>query len=166
VLRLDPNPFGFESLTYVRDVEESKALNRSSQACVIIAASGMCEAGRVLHHLRHGIQDPKNCVLIVGYQAENTLGRRIREKHPKVKIFGDEYMLRAEVETFDGFSAHADGKGLRDYAFHVHARSGGRLKDIFLVHGENEARDALAAYLRESLKINVHCPGRGDVVER
>lgn len=165
LLMQDSDPFGFQTLTYTRSVEESMRLNDYRGACIIISASGMCEAGRILHHLRNSIGDPKNCVLIVGFQSENTLGRRIVEKQPKVRIFGEEHALRAEVKVLNGFSGHADRSELQEYAFRVHARSGGLLRRIFLVHGEPEASEPLAAYLRETLKIEVHIPSRGDVFE-
>ncbi len=165
LLRTQHDPFGFEALTYIRDVEESKALNVRKEPAVIISASGMCEAGRILHHLRNSVHDSKNCILIVGFQAEHTLGRRIVEKRPKVRIFGEEHPLRAEVKVLEGFSAHADRDELRDYAFRVHARSGGLLERVFLVHGEEEGGAELAAYLRESLGVEVHFPSRGDAFE-
>ena len=107
-LRRDADPFGFGRLRYTRSVEESKAINDVREPCVIISASGMCEAGRVLHHLQHNVADARNTVLIVSFQAENTLGRRIVERQPTVKIFGEEFQLKARVETINGYSAHAD----------------------------------------------------------
>ncbi len=165
LLLTDPDPFGFQTLTYTRDVNESKALNTRKGPFIVISASGMCENGRILHHLRNSIENPANCILIVGYQAEHTLGRRIVEKEPLVKIFGEEYALRAEVKVLNGFSAHADRDELRKYAFRVQARSGGRLKRIFLVHGEPEPQQALAEYLRETLKVEVYTPEKGEVFE-
>ncbi|MDK2973278.1 MAG: metallo-beta-lactamase family protein [Candidatus Sumerlaeota bacterium] len=164
VMLSDPNPFGFERLRYTENVDESKALNEFEGPCVIISASGMCEAGRILHHLRNNIQDPKNCVLIVGFQAEHTLGRRIVEKRDKVRIFGEEHALRCEVQVLNGFSAHADGDELRDFAFRVKER-GNRLKKVFLVHGEPDQQEPLAEYLRDILKIDVVIPERGQTVE-
>lgn len=160
LLRSDPNVFGFETLKYVQNVEQSKALNAIEKPCIIIAASGMCEAGRVLHHLRNSIEDRRNCVLIVGYQAEHTLGRRILERQEFVRIFGEDQKLNAEVAVMEGFSAHADDDELRDYAFRVKER-GNRLKKIFLVHGEPVQQEPLAAYLRESLGIGVEVVERG-----
>lgn len=165
ILRDDKDVFGFKTLTYTQNVNESKALNTRPGPFVVISASGMCENGRILHHLRNSIEDSKNCILIVGFQAEHTLGRRIVERREKVRIFGEEHPLRAEVKVLNGFSAHADRDELRDYAFRVHARSGGRLKRIFLVHGEEEPQAALAEYLKETLKVQVFSPRRGDVFE-
>ncbi|CAN5485201.1 MBL fold metallo-hydrolase [soil metagenome] len=165
ILLGDDDVFGFKTLTYIRDVEDSKRLNDIPGSCIIISSSGMCEAGRILHHLRNNISDPKNCILIVGYQSENTLGRQIVEKRPKVKIFGEVHDLRAEVQVFNGFSGHADQNELREYAFKVEARSGGMLRRIFLVHGETPAQEDLAAYLREHLKVEVIIPKRGETFE-
>lgn len=165
LLRTAHDPFGFERLRYTKDVEESKMLNDLDTPAIIISASGMCEAGRILHHLRNSVRDKRNTILIVGFQAEHTLGRRIVEKRPKVRIFGEEHPLRAEVAVLNGFSAHADQDELRDYAFRVHARSGGMLERVFLVHGESEGGEALAAYLRESLGVEVYYPERGETVE-
>src|SRR5207248_1801494 len=129
----DADPFGFEGLIYIRDVETSKRINETPGPCVIISSSGMCEAGRVLHHLPNNVGDPKNAVLIVGFQAENTLGRKSVEKQPEVNILGERHKLLAEVVVFSAFSAHADSKGLREFA--QSAAQSGRLKRIFLVHG-------------------------------
>jgi metallo-beta-lactamase family protein len=102
------DPFGFSRLYYSRQVEDSKALNFLREPAVIISSSGMAETGRILHHLKNSIEGPRNTVLIVGYQAENMLGRRIQERRPTVSIFGEQYSLRAAVEVITGYSAHAD----------------------------------------------------------
>ncbi len=132
--------FDFPGLHYVETVEESKALNVSTEPCIIISASGMCEAGRILHHLKHSVEDPKNLVLLVSFQAENTLGRRIAERQPVVRIYGEEHPLRAEVEVMDEFSAHADHDGLIQY---VAGMNLARLKKVFIVHSEMDAASAL-----------------------
>ncbi len=137
--------FDFPGLHYVESVEESKALNQSHEPCIIISASGMCEAGRVLHHLKHSVGNPKNLVLIVSFQAENTLGRRIAERQPVVRIYGEEHALRAEVEVMDEFSAHADHDGLVQY---VRGMDVARLKKVFIVHAELEAAEALVEPLK------------------
>ena len=141
-----PDPFGFKRLRYIRDVEASKELHFLREPAVIISASGMCEAGRILHHLKNNIEDNRNTVLIVGWQAPNTLGRKLVERWEKVRIFGEEYQLRAEVEVINGYSAHADRGELLDY---VRPLNSGRLKQVFVVHGEEEASLALADGLRE-----------------
>jgi len=134
------NPFGFEGLHYTRDVRDSKELNRMPGPMIIISASGMCEAGRILHHLRNNIEEESNTILIVGFMAENTLGRKIVEKQREVNIFGEPYRLRAHVEKIDAFSAHSDYQETLDYLDRIDTS---RLKEIFLVHGETDAQDAL-----------------------
>lgn len=154
--------FDFPGLRYVQSVEESKALNDSTEPCVIISASGMCEAGRVLHHLKHAIGDERNLVLIVSYQAENTLGRRIAERQPVVRIYGEEYELRAEVVVMDEFSAHADRDGLLQY---VAAMNRQRLKKAFIVHSELEAAQAMVEPLLSLGLREVVIPEVGDEYE-
>ncbi|MBX3193451.1 MAG: MBL fold metallo-hydrolase, partial [Labilithrix sp.] len=141
------SPFEFEQLHYVSDKEESKAIDASDEPAVIISASGMCEAGRVVHHLKATIESEKNTVCIVGFQAAHTLGRRIVERRPRVRIFGVERDLRAEVAVLNGFSAHADQKDLVAYAKALEAR--GPLGRVALVHGEPDAQASLKAKLRE-----------------
>jgi metallo-beta-lactamase family protein len=164
LLRTDPNPFGFELLTYTKNVEESKDLNVMPGPFIVISASGMCEAGRILHHLRNSIGEKNNLVLITGYMADHTLGRRLKEGSQYVRIFGEEHEVRCQVEDLEGFSGHADANGLKEFAFRTKER-GGRLRKIFLVHGEEEAQQELAAYLRESLKVDVVIPKRGDTFD-
>jgi len=137
-------------------VDESKRVTASTEPCIVIAASGMCEHGRILHHLKHGIGNPRNTVVIVGYQAAHTLGRRLVEQQPEVRIFGDLFARKAEVEVLDAFSAHADADDLVAYA------KGSGAKRIFLVHGEAEAREDLAATLRRVTGAEVHLPVRGE----
>lgn len=144
------DPFGFERMRYTRTVTESKELNFLSQSAVIISASGMAEAGRILHHLKNNIEDPKNTILIVGWQAPHTLGRRIVEKSPTVRIFGDPYQLNAQVETINGFSAHAGRSELLAWADHIYPRP----KHTFIVHGEETA----ATSLGEALKTELNYP--------
>ncbi|MDA0327478.1 MAG: MBL fold metallo-hydrolase [Gemmatimonadetes bacterium] len=161
-MEADAEPFGFARLTYVRDVEESKRLNVSSLPMVVISASGMCEAGRVLHHLRHTIEDPKNTIMIVGYCAEHTLGRRIVERRREVKIFGEPHRLRAEVEVMNAYSAHADEPELVRFVGHLDRK---RLKKIFLVHGDPVRQLALFDALRANGYENAHGPSRGESFE-
>ncbi|MDO9122197.1 MAG: MBL fold metallo-hydrolase [Anaerolineaceae bacterium] len=136
----------FTGLRYVSSVDESKAINDKKGPMVIISASGMSEAGRILHHLKNNIEDQNNTVLIVGWQAPNTLGRRLVDRERMVRIFGDEYDLRAEVVTINGLSAHAGQDYLLQYASAVK----GRVKKIFLVHGEAEAAAVFMAKLKEA----------------
>jgi metallo-beta-lactamase family protein len=145
-LKHHKNPFGFNELRYITNVEESKKLNNDDEPAIIIASSGMCEAGRILHHLKNNIQNPANTVMIVGFMAQHTLGRRIKEQHPEVKIFGDEYKLNAEVVTLNAFSAHADYNEILDAISGLNKE---RLKQIFLVHGEPDAQSHLKDLLVE-----------------
>ena len=148
--------FRFELVHYTRDVEESKALAKMHGPMVIIAASGMAESGRILHHLAQGASDPRNTVLIVGFQAEHTLGRRIVERRPVLTIFGDEVPLRAHVEVINGYSAHADRLELASWIDRVRERSTG-LSKVWLVHGEPPAQEELATSLRVK-GFTVGCP--------
>jgi metallo-beta-lactamase family protein len=138
------DPFGFDSLRYTRSVEQSKELNFMREPFIVISASGMAETGRILHHLRNRIEDPNNTVLIVGWQAPDTLGRRLVEKVPVVRIFGEEYQLKAQVEVINGFSGHADRNELLGWAKGITKRP----RRTFLVHGEEESAFALAEGLR------------------
>jgi metallo-beta-lactamase family protein len=152
-----PDPFGFHRLRYIREVEDSKALNDLEEPAVIISASGMCEAGRVLHHLKHNIWNPRNAVLIVGWQAPHTLGRRLVEGHKRVRIFGEEYPVRARVEVIDGYSAHADRDQLLGWARPVLPH----LRQIFVVHGDPEPAAALAEGLRAAGARHTEVPAQG-----
>lgn len=153
--------FDFRLVRYVRDVAESKALNSLNGPAVIIAASGMAESGRILHHLTNHLGDHRNCVLFVGFQAEHTLGRRIQEGRSPVKIFGDAVDRRCEVETISGYSAHADREELRTWIRGL----GGPVTRAFVVHGEAPALRAMADLLREEGVKEVHVPEQGDVYE-
>ncbi len=157
----DPDPFGFSRLAYVRDVRESKRLNASRLPMVIISASGMAEAGRILHHLRNNIEDPRNTVLIVGYCAPHTLARRIVERRRTVNIFGEPHRLRAEVEVMNSYSAHADEPELVEFVSRLNAD---RLKRIFLVHGDPDRQIALTSALEGAGYRDVHRPERGETV--
>ena len=139
--------FHFDLVHYTRDVNQSKALNSQNGPMIIIAAAGMAETGRILHHLAHGAPDPRNTILIVGFQAEHTLGRRIVERRPMLKIFGEEVPLRARVEILNGYSAHADRTELARWLDAVRAKSK-RVPPVWLVHGESDAQTALATSLR------------------
>lgn len=154
------NPFGFEGLTLIRAVAKSKELNASNDQCIIISASGMCEAGRILHHLRNSIEDPKNTILFIGYCAENTLGWKIRENWDEVKIFGDEFKLKANVETMDSFSGHADHSELIDY-FH---RITGPKKKVWLVHGERKRSEVFCEALKKEHEGDVEIGVLGNTV--
>ncbi len=154
------DPFGFGLLTMVSSVEESKALNHLQGPAIIISASGMCEGGRVVHHLRNSVEDPKNMVIIVGYQAPHTLGRRLVERRPKVRIFGVERDLLAEVRVLNAFSAHAD----RDELLWWAEGCGPQVRDYFLVHGDGDQCEALAGHLRQRGR-RAHVPAPGETVD-
>jgi metallo-beta-lactamase family protein len=136
--------FDFPLVRYVREVEDSKKLDQMNGPAVIIAASGMCEAGRIVHHLIHGAGDHRNVILFVGFQAEHTLGRRIQGGDREVRIHGEPVTVRAEVETISGYSAHADRGELRKWVRSL----GGPIKRAFVVHGEDPAREAMREILK------------------
>ena len=154
-------PFGFGRLRYTRNVEESKALNDITHPYIVISASGMCEAGRVLHHLRNNIGDPRNTVLITGYQAQHTLGRKILERREEVPIFGDPMRLRARVVKLNELSGHADQRELLAWLKPLAPN----LKKIFLVHGEPDAAAALKDAIEERFGVETYVPRPGDVAK-
>jgi metallo-beta-lactamase family protein len=161
LLRDDPDLFGGRRIQYLRSVEDSKKLNDRREPCVIIAASGMCEGGRIVHHLKHNIGDPHNTVLLIGFQAPDTLGRRIQERRPEVRIHEQMRPLRAEVVTLSGFSSHADHKDLLDFLGPL----AGRVKQVRLVHGEMDSAEALATALHGQGFADVVIPARGESVK-
>lgn len=142
----ESDPFNFPNLHYVADAEESKSLNDKTGPMIIMSASGMCEGGRVTHHLIHSITDENNMIVITGFQARGTLGRKILERASKVTIFHDEFEVRAKTYFMGGLSAHADGEDLIEY---VRKAKDSRLKKIFLVHGEIEESQKLQHRIRE-----------------
>ncbi len=142
------DPFGFDNLTYVRTVDDSKKLNTYNRPCIIISASGMMEAGRIKHHLANNIEDPKTTILCVGYCSPTTLGAKIMRGDPIVSIFGELHKVKAHLERIDAYSGHADYKELIQY---LSCQKGNkRLKKIFIVHGEGEVRDAYAKHLKDA----------------
>ena len=154
-------PFGFARLRFVGSAEESRALDQHQEPCIIVSASGMCEGGRILHHLQHGLGDPRNTVVFVGFQAEGTLGRRLRDGAETVSIFGEPVRRRAEVLSLEGFSAHADQGELVGWAAHLDPPP----RRIFLVHGELHAAQVLAEKLRETIGPEVLIPALGEAHE-
>jgi metallo-beta-lactamase family protein len=160
LLRDDPNLFGEKQIRYVEKVHDSIALNDLEGPAVIISASGMCEAGRILHHLKHHIEDPRSTILIVGYQAEHTLGRRIVERRPEVRILGRAFQLKAEVVVLNGLSSHADQADL----LRSLGPLSGTTQRVRLVHGEPNRAATLAEALRSAGFADVAVPQRGDVV--
>jgi metallo-beta-lactamase family protein len=151
------DPFGFDMMRYTRSAAESKELNHLREPAIIISASGMAEAGRILHHLKNNIEDARNTVLIVGWQAPNTLGRRLLEELPQVRIFGEEYDLRAEVVSIDGLSAHADRSELLAWTGHF----GRKASRAFIVHGEPGPALAIAEGMRHQGYLQVDVPELG-----
>lgn len=151
--------FEFPNVQYTQSVEESKALNTKRGPMVIIAASGMAESGRILHHLANGAPDPRNTILVVGFMAEGTLGRKIVEKQQTIRVYGDDVPLKARVEIIDGYSAHADRTELRAWIDEVRAQSPA-LGNVWLVHGEPDAQDAFAATLNAN-GYHTTCPTPG-----
>ena len=149
-------PFDFINLSYISDTRDSKALNNDKRPMIIIAGSGMCEAGRVLHHLKNNISESKNTVIVVGYMAENTLGRKIVEKERYVSIYGVEYELNAEVVVINALSGHADKNELLEYA-----KACMPLKKIFIVHGEEAKSKSLQVMLCDA-GIKSHIPDKDE----
>jgi metallo-beta-lactamase family protein len=155
------DPFGFEMLRYTRTPDASKKLNDLKDPAIIIAASGMCEHGRILHHLFHHGPDARNALLFVGYQAEHTLGRKILDGLRQIRVHGREIELRAEVVKMDGLSAHADRPGLEEF-IRAHART---LKDCFVVHGEVDAAEGFSKWVHETTMARSLVPGLGMEVQ-
>jgi metallo-beta-lactamase family protein len=152
------DPFGFRRLQYIRDAEESKRLNDLHGPFVVISASGMAEQGRILHHLRNNIEDPRNTVLITGFMAQDTLGRKLVEKWPEVRIFGEPTRVRAEIASLDELSGHADQHELLAWIRPMAAT----LRRVFLVHGEPEQSATLAKLLKSEYNLDAVVPAAGD----
>jgi len=155
------DPFGFGRLKYIKKTEESKELNDKKGPMIIISASGMAEGGRILHHLANNIGNPKNLILFVGYAAEHTLARRIMDGNEKVNIFGEEYEVRAKIKKMDYFSGHADQKELLDY---LRLNQQNKLKNIFLVHGEEDMALPFREKLLQKGFKNVQFPASGEII--
>ncbi len=154
------NPLDFPGLKFTKSVEESKALNESNEPCIIISASGMCDVGRIKHHLKHNIWNPNSTILFVGYQAPGTLGRRIVEGAKTVKLFGEEFSVKARIEYIDGYSGHADQDGLIEFAEGFTTKMP---KHIFLVHGEPDPQMILKAKLLDKIQgVEIAIPKYGE----
>jgi len=158
----DPNPFGFNDLTYITQVDESKKLNDLGTPCIIISASGMAEAGRIVHHIFNHIEDPNCTILIVGYCAENTMGAHLRDGAKTVHIFGELKHVKAHIEVMDSFSAHGDQKEMLEF---LNPLDRNKLKQIFIVHGDNENQAAFKDALSKNKFNNISIPAKGDVVD-
>ena len=161
LIKSGDNPLEFPGLKFTKTAEESKELNESNESSIIISASGMCEVGRIKHHLKHNLWNPKNTILFVGYQAPGTLGRKIVDGEKKVKIFGEEIAVNARVEYIEGYSGHADQEWLLNFVYSFKNKP----KHIFLVHGEQEAQIVLKDKILENTNISVTIPEFGEKYE-
>ncbi len=155
------NPLEFDGLKFTKSAEESKALNESTEPCIIISASGMCDVGRIKHHLKHNLWNPKSTILFVGYQAQGTLGKAIVNGAKKVKIFGEEIAVNAKIEYIEGYSGHADQEWLLNFIYSFFSKP----KQIILVHGEEEAKNVLKQKIEETTDIPVTIPKLGEKYE-
>lgn len=154
------DPFGFSRLKYIQSVEESKALNDKKGPAIIISSSGMVEHGRILHHLKNSIDDHRNTLIIVGYQAMNTLGRKLLRGDKEVNIFGKPHAVKIEIEVMNAYSAHADRSDLLDFISKIK-----NLKKVMLVHGEEDAAEDFKKSLADNGITNVDIPNFGDTIE-
>lgn len=154
-MKVDADPFGFNRLKYIRDVEQSKLLNEIKEPCIIISASGMMEAGRILHHLKNNITDSKNTILVVGYCSPSTLGNKIARGDKEVKIYGIEYPVKADVRTMDEYSAHGDYKEMIQY---LSCQDPMKVKEMYLVHGEYDVQVNYREKLMEAGFSNIRIP--------
>lgn len=152
------NPLDFPGLKFTRTADESKALNEKNESMIIISASGMCEAGRIKHHLKHNLWRKESTILFVGYQAEGTLGRKLVDGAKRVKIFGEDISVNARIEMIEGFSGHADRDGLLSWIEKINKKP----KKIFIVHGEEDAMIEFANHIKEKFKIDAVIPERGE----
>jgi len=151
----------FKMLSYIRSVDESKALNDMKEPMVIISASGMAETGRIVHHIRNNIENPRNTICIVSWQAPHTMGRRLADREPEIRIFGEIYKLKCDVATIGGLSGHAGQDLLVKYATSVKES----VKDVYLVHGEEKQAMTLKGLLKDKGMDRVHYPDLHDSVE-
>ena len=161
IIKRGDNPLEFPGLQFTRTAEESKALNEKNESSIIISASGMCEVGRIKHHLKHNLWNPNSTILFVGYQAPGTLGRRIVDGEKTVKIFGEEIAVNARIEYIEGYSGHADQEWLLNFIYSFITKP----KHIFLVHGEPEGQLVLKEKILNTTNIPVTIPSRGETYE-
>jgi len=156
----DADPFGFNTLTYIREVTESKKLNTMQRPCIIISASGMANAGRIVHHINNNITKRKNTILFVGFCAEGTLGAYLKTHPKEVNLFGQRLPVNAEIKEMDSFSAHGDRHEMYDFF-----KNQTHLKKFFMVHGEYETQKAFKTYLEERKMNNIEIPTLGEEFE-
>ena len=157
IIESGDNPLEFPGLQFTRTADESKALNEKNESSIIISASGMCEVGRIKHHLKHHLWDPNSTILFVGYQAPGTLGRRIVDGEKMVRIFGEEIAVNARIEYIEGYSGHADQEWLMNFVYSFITKP----KHIFLVHGEASGQEILKSKIEEEAKLPVTIPEYG-----
>jgi len=158
----DSNPFGFGSLHYVREAKYSKLINTLKEPCIIISASGMVEAGRILHHVKNNIEDKRNTILMVGYCEPGSIGGQLRTGASQVKIYGREYKVNARIEVIDSYSAHGDYSEMADY---LSCQQAHLIKHLFLVHGRYDVQEKYKAYLDSRGFHHIEIPSKGEVVE-
>ena len=161
LIRRGDNPLEFPGLRFTQTVDESRELNESNESSIIISASGMCEVGRIKHHLKHNIWNPKNTILFVGYQAPGTLGRKIVDGAKTIKIFGEEIAVNARIEYIEGYSGHADQEGLLNFIYSFIKKP----DHIFLVHGEEEGQKVLRDKIIETTNLPVTIPSYGETYD-
>lgn len=161
IMQSGDNPLEFPGLKFTRTADESKELNESNEPAIIISASGMCEVGRIKHHLKHNLWNPNTTILFVGYQAQGTLGRKIVDGAKTVKIFGEEIAVNARIEYIEGYSGHADQEWLLNFIYSFFTKP----KHIFLVHGEPEGQKVLRDKIIENTEIPVTIPEFGECYE-
>jgi metallo-beta-lactamase family protein len=163
-MRYDDDPFGFNSLHYITDIKDSKALNRSEQPCIVISSSGMLEAGRIKHHVSNHIDDPRTTILIVGYCTPTSLGARIQNPNLRfVSIFGYDHRIRAQVTKIEGFSGHGDYREMIDY-FSA-SQDVNQIRKTFIVHGDSSAQEQYKEHLHEAGFREIEIPYKGHCVE-
>lgn len=158
----DANPFGFSGLHYIRDVKYSKMINTLKEPCIIISASGMVEAGRILHHVKNNIEDPRNTILMVGYCEPSTIGGQLKDGAETVKIYGRDYRVKARVISIDSYSAHGDYREMKEY---LSCQNAQLIKKLFLVHGRYETQKAYKEYLTNEGFHHIEIPEQDEVVE-
>jgi metallo-beta-lactamase family protein len=161
-MKKDPNPFGFGNLIYIQDAQDSKALNELKEPCIIISASGMIEAGRIKHHIANNISDPKNTILMVGYAEPNSTGGKIRAGAKKVRVFGVEHEVKADVVIIDSYSAHGDYKEMMQY---LECQDKSKIQQVILVHGEYETQLNFKEKLLEAGYRHISIPAQKDIIE-
>lgn len=161
-IHMDSDPFGFKNLTYVSDVEQSKAINDSKEPCIIISASGMAEAGRVKHHIANNIENPLSTILLVGYCTPESLGGQLKAGNKRVRIFGEERTVKASVQSLEYYSSHADYEEIFTY---LKSQNKSKIRKFFLVHGEKETQEIFKTKLEAKGYHNIFIPALGDQFE-